>query len=239
MPDVTEQQEVVDTPTPNEVVDTSVEEAQPVEDDSYVSEDDENSEDDSSRRKGDLSQALRQEREMRRKYEQALTDPNFIYEQAKKLGLTEEEAQEAADNVASGTSVKQPAVDISQMVAKQVEARLDYQEAVSLMPELKKDNQLAAWAAALVDQGMTHVQAVKAMQKKLGTTAQAAKAEGITQGKQEISEKERAQTAPVNVNTNSDAVAKEDLRRRMKSYDKKTQETAMIEWLAQRERARR
>lgn len=209
--------EVVDTPTPQE-------EAQPETTEDTVREDVTNSSEDS--KKGDLGEALRQERELRRKYEEALTNPEFVYQQAKKLGLTEEEAQEQASQ-----AVQQPQVDIASMVDRQVERRLDYQQAITEFPEMAKDPELQAWAAALVDSGKTHVEAAKIIQKRLGSTQAQAKAEGMTQARQEVSEKERAQTAPTNVPASNQASELDDLRKRMKSWDKKTQENALVEWL--------
>lgn len=230
MPDVTEQTEVVDTPAQSEVVDASEVEVQP-EGESNVSEDEANTDEEPSRGRGDLQEALRQERERYRMLEAQLNDPNAIYQHAMRLGLTEEQAQDAASTAyQQQIQTQQPYLTPEQVDAR-VEAKLDYEKAIAEFPDLAKDRELQAWAAELVRQGKTHLQAAKTIQKRLGLVKQTAKTEGITQAKTEITQKERAQTAPVNVNTDSDASYMEDLKARMKSYDKKTQENAYTEWI--------
>lgn len=225
----------VEEQTPDET--QEVEEEAPDQAVEPVSEDDENTDDEQSSNRGDLRVALKQEREQRRRYEEALSDPNFIYEQAKRLGLTEEEAQEAAEQ-SSFQGVRTPNQDIASMVSKQVEARLDYEKAVQEFPEMAKDRELKAWAAALVDQGKTHIEAARVIKKRLGLEKQSAKAEGINQARSEITDKERAQSAPISAPVSADAIAAADLQKRMKSYDKKTQEKAFTEWIIQRDRAK-
>ena len=84
----------------------------------------------------DLEKAyLNAQKELTKK-NQALNDPSFVYEQAKKLGLAEGEVPESN-------------VDINALVNQTVEQRLavekDYNEALAILPELGKDATLEAW----------------------------------------------------------------------------------------------
>lgn len=226
--------------TAEEDVQTTETTDQTTESEDTVSEDVKDTSEDtgSDKQGGDLRIALQEERRKRQQYEQALRDPNFIYQQARQLGLTEEEAEAAA----TGQTVAQPTYqqpDISALVEKQVNATLDYNEAVRLMPEVKSDPELAAWAASLVDSGKSHVDAVRIIQKRIGSVKQEAKVEGRQEAKTTISDKERAATATQTTNVDSDAAELEDLQRRSKSYDKRTQEDAVTELLLRKMRSKK
>lgn len=190
--------------------------------------------------KSDFKTAMFEERRKRQELEQRLNDPQFIYEQAKRHGLTEEEAQAEAAASAASPTIRQPQVDISTIVDKTVASRLDYQEAIGMMPDIAKDPELKAWAAALVGDGpdrggMSHVEAVKTIQKRLGQTAQAAKAEGAAAATTTISEKERAQTAVTTAPTNPQADEEERMHRDISNrYNPKAQEAALIEFMKKR-----
>lgn len=186
----------------------------------------------------DLAKSYKEaERELTR-LRQAVADPEFIYQQALQMGLTEEEAQEQAEKAESrkqptqSTKVRQPEQDIARIVDRQVAARLDYEKAVSIMPEIASDSELKAWAGSLVAQGKSHVEAVKTIQKRLGITAQEAKAQGAQAAQATITEKERAATATAPKYVDSGAQAEAKLQKDLHNpWDKKAQENALVEIL--------
>lgn len=154
------------------------------------------------------------------KVTQAQTDPTYVYELARKAGLTDAEAQQEADKV-----------DINQVVDQAVQSRLqvakDYDKALSVLPELGKDATLETWARGLVDGGMTHEQAAKTIKEKLSNATAEARVEGSKAAQAEISEKEAAQTAPTIGNVDPEASELETLRTQAKSLNRVEQEDAM------------
>lgn len=125
---------------------------------------------------------------------QSLKDPQFIYDQAKQLGLTEEEAQAAAAGEAP--QYQQPQVDINQLVDQRLQTAKDYDKALTILPELAKDRQLETWARGLVNGGMSHAKAAQTIKDRLAQTSSEAKVAGAKSKEQEISAKEQAQTSP-------------------------------------------
>lgn len=210
-----------------EVADTSVEtslaeEPEQTEDSLVDSEDteselDENSSDESDNR-GDLRTALHQARAK-------LNDPDVVYRQAVKLGLVD------AGNASQPTDTLTP-----EYVNRIVESKLDYQEAVRQFPELAKDKELKAWAGALVEQGKTHTQAAKIIQKRLGVLKEAAKVEGAIAKEKTITDKEQAVTAATSRVTNSQETSKVDsLRKTWKNYSlpKTERDNAFAQYLVE------
>lgn len=155
------------------------------------------------------------------KLRESLKDPNFVYDQARRLGLTEEQAQAEADKV-----------DIGQVVKKEVETLRDYDKALEIMPELATDAKLEAWASGLVQRGMTHTQAAKTIKDVLNKSVESARVEGAKTKELEVSEKEAAQTAPTIGAVDPDASEVANLREKAKSLNRVEQEAAMAEIIA-------
>lgn len=176
----------------------------------------------------DLAKAYKELETQQGTWGQRLNDPNFIYERAKQLGLAEEE-EAIANGLSSTPQVNQP--DITTIINSQVESRLDYEKAVADFPEIKSNPALSTWGAGLVDQGYTYSQAVQIIKDNLGKVTESASTTARQEARQEITDKERAQTATQTAPVNSDQADSEDLQERMKSLNKKTQEEAMVEWL--------
>lgn len=186
--------------------------------------------------KGDFKTAMFEERRRRQDLEARLNDPQFAYELARQHGLTEEEeaAEEAANTV---PSVAPSSQDVARMVDRRVEAQLDFKEAVRLMPEVTKDPELKAWAASLVESGKSHLEAVRIIQKRLGTVREEGRGEGAEATRSQITDKERAQTATVTQPVDSEAVEMIELRKRASNpWDKKAQEAAHVELIKRRHR---
>ena len=150
------------------------------------------------------------------KVTQAQNDPTYVYELARKAGLTDAEAQQEAENV-----------DINQLVDQRLQVAKDYDKALSILPELGKDATLETWARGLVDGGMTHEQAAKTIKAKLSNATAEARVEGSKAAQAEISEKEAAQTAPTVGNVDPEASELETLRNQSKSLNRVEQEDAM------------
>jgi hypothetical protein len=155
-------------------------------------------------------------------------DPNYVYELAKKAGLTDAEAQAEANAVDPN--------QIGQLVNQKVQEGLavakDYDKALAILPELGKDAKLEAWGRALVEMGMTHEQAAKTIKSKLSEATESARVEGAKSKEAEISEKEAAQTSPTIGNVDSDTQEMESLKEKAKSLNRQEQDSALAELLA-------
>lgn len=211
-------------------VETAVEETpeQPTSEETVVSED-ANTPAETDDDKGDLRIPLKEERRRRQELEQRLTDPMFIYERAKELGLTEEQAQDAA----------QMAPQVSQVIPNQqfdvaglVNYQLSLEKAKDKYPSLQLDeeDQIAVTALAQAKK-LSPLEAADKYFAKLGKVKQEAKVEGVNQAKTEITEKERAQTVNAGSSPSSDSVEKERLLQDSRSYNPTVQKNAMIEIL--------
>jgi len=183
---------------------------------------------------GDLSVALRQEREKRQALEARLSDPQFVYQQAKALGLTEEEAQEEAAQ-ASTPSVNQPPYDVS----KQVQFELDKERTMEKYPELSKDEEAQIAISAIAQaKGIPLSKAAGNYFAKIGKVSSEAVAQGAAAKEAEITAKERAATTPqTGGNISSDKSEEERLVAQSKSLDPCKQMKALQELEIRRMRA--
>lgn len=118
--------------------------------------------------RGDPRIAMQDERRRRQLMEQNLNDPQFIYEQARKLGL-------AADETPTSPPLTQPTQQAQQTqtpdIASMVEHQLDYRDAIRNWPDLEKNEGLRMWAASLVNQGHMPSVAADIMQKEISKQA--------------------------------------------------------------------
>jgi len=155
--------------------------------------------------KGDLSVALKQEREKRQTIERQLNDPNFAYELAKKHGLTEEQA--------SGNGTPPPINTYDQ-----VNEILAYKEAVKEFPKAETDPDIANMVDGLVGKGYKPADAVKVVQKRFSDAMEEAKTEGVKQKENEDKTQKQAQTAEPSPNISFDAEEQETLIKQSKDY---------------------
>lgn len=173
----------------------------------------------------DYQVAMHQERTKRQQMEASLSDPDFIYQQAVKLGLAEQPAAQPAP-----TPQPQQQMTNAQQEAM-IAAKIDYDLTVREHPELASDPKMARMFRGLAQQGMRWSDAAAEIRETLGTATTAAKAEGAKAKETEVSEKERAQTATTSATTTSDAAEIEDLRTKSRSLNRKVQEEAMVQLL--------
>lgn len=177
--------------------------------------------------KGDLRVPLREERQRRQELEQRLNDPNFVYERARELGLTAEEAQAEA----------QQATQPQGLSPQQVDARYEFmrskEKSVDKYPQLAKDEEDQIAVTALANaKGISLLKAADSYYSKMGKVKQEAKVEGMAQAKTEISAKEQAQTVSSGSTTSSaDSVEMEQLIKDSKSLNSGVSDKAMIEIL--------
>lgn len=121
--------------------------------------------------RGDPRIAMQEERRKRQELEALSKDPNWIYQQAKALGLAQDETPSFAP--------EQPAYQQPQQasdVASIVETQLDFRETVRNHPEFdpeKGDKGLVKWASTLVDEGHRPSEAVDIILKTISKHAQA------------------------------------------------------------------
>ena len=176
--------------------------------------------------KGDLSIALKQEREKRQALEKALQNPQFVYEQARRLGLTEEQAQQAAEDAASGETPSPKGEDFRKVIADE----LDYRDAIKTYPDLAKDPEMLAWAGTKmqINPRLSYSQAFAEIAKTLGTQKESGKVEGAAKAKQEVSDKLKAQTVSGASSTPASEVDEdEELAQKAKSINPQEQMDAM------------
>ena len=179
---------------------------------------------------GDLRIPLREERSKRQQYEKLLQDREFIYEQAKKLGLTEdgESSSNAAEAPQQYNNQNFSAADVSNIVSIQ----LDHERVIDKQPEFKSDPALRTWYASLLDGGHRPKEAASIINKTLNSRATTAKTEGALAEKNAISEKERASTITNTSTVNAEAEEIQNLRQQARNWkDPKAQERAMLKLL--------
>lgn len=181
---------------------------------------------DSEEPKGDLRVALKEERAKRQALEQALADPNTIYQRAVELGLAAPgEEQEAPSSPSASPAANVPAL---------VKFSLAMEKAQEKYPALKdnEDDQLAV--SALIRKYGDPVKAADLYYSKLNQAKEAGKTEGALQREQEVTEKERAQTASSQSDVTSDAAELAELQEQARSLDRKVQEQALQKLLERR-----
>lgn len=186
--------------------------------------------------RGDVSVALKQERQKRRELEERLnkleSDPSAVYELARKVGLTEEQAEQVAETQAQQVAETQAQPNQFD-VGSQVRFHLNREKALDKYPELKNSTALQKMATALLDECDNDPlkAADKLFKDIIGKVKEEAKIEGATIEKGVISEKEKAQTVNAGASPSADQSEYEQLLRDSKSSDKKTQEEAIVKLL--------
>lgn len=173
--------------------------------------------------RGDLSEALRQEREKRQALEASLSDRQFVYDQARKLGMTEEEAQDQAEQ-----SAPTPAGGITYS---------DYEYFKSLdkskekYPSLAEDpDDQVAVTALMKAHKLSPLAAADRYYAKMNKVAEAAKLDGAKEKEATIAGKESAVTATTTAATTSEAAEYEEIVRRTRDYtNPKLAEKAQLE----------
>jgi hypothetical protein len=216
MSDVQEQEVVVaETDTPE--IDASVRE-------------DVNSQEDHSGQP-DFKAAMYEERQKRKALEQQLNDPQFVYEQAKRHGLTEREEAELEEEIPSQRSVqRQPAMDVDAVVTR----RIRLEKAIDKYPDLVTDNEAGVMVSALIDKGMDPLKAADTVYSRITRQAAEAKAEGAKEKERQIGEKERARTLEGGADLAVDET--QALRDRIRNGSKSESGKAMLELMKQRNR---
>jgi len=184
----------------------------------------------------DLRVPLKEERQRRQQLENQMNDPLFIYEQAKRLGLTEEEAQNATEMAAEGgKKVSQPDL-LNHQLPILVQRQVEIERAKEKYPALTSDPIAGTMVTALIQGGMSPMKAADEVFSRM-------KAADVEKDKAKDDEKVREETRKENAQTatpgvsNPTVIEQDELLRRSRSYDKKEQDTAMIEILKRRNKA--
>lgn len=182
--------------------------------------------------KGDLNEALRQEREKRQELERRLSDPAFVYQQARTLGLTEEEAEAQAQ----AQSVQAPTPD----AYGQYTYFRELEKAQEKYPQLSKDSDDQVAITALMNaNGLSPLAAADRYYAKITKVAAEARTEGMKQKETVISEKEQAQTVTSTASTSSEAAEYEALIARTRNQtNPKDAERAHLELIMWKEKHR-
>lgn len=182
-------------------------------------------------RQPDLRVPLQEERRKRQEYERQLSDPMFIYQKARELGLADEDSEPATPQAPANPY--QPA-DVAQLVAHQ----LDFRETIKAHPELDPENgdpAMVAWAAALVDRGHKPSEAADIIYKAIDSRTAKARSEGAQAKEVAITEKELASSVTSTASTTSEAAEELELTAKSKNWkNPKEQEAALLELMKRR-----
>jgi hypothetical protein len=177
---------------------------------------------------------MQEERRRRQELEQRSNDPNWIYEQAKRLGLAADETPASPPVPPTPTAPFPGAPDVASIV----EHQLDFRETVKAHPELdpdKGDKGLVAWAAALVDKGHKPSEAAdiifKTIAKQAGKSA-ATEVAGTLEEKAKSEALKLSAAAITSTATASPTTADEDLNEAARDWKNPgRQEAAILEKL--------
>ncbi len=201
-------------------------EEQPSEEEETVSEDEKTP---SEPDRGDLSVALKQEREKRQNLERQWNNPDSVFQAAKELGLTQPEAEAQEIPQEGQPQEPQPQAQQAPNIFPLMDDFYKYKEEVKKFPEAESSPEIAGMIDGLVQGGKKPAEAVKAVQKELGKQAEKLKLEETKKQEAEESDQEKAQTAGVDHDVSSDVEEMTDLVKRSKSLDPSVQKEAMIE----------
>jgi len=168
--------------------------------------------------KGDPWIAMHKEREQRQALERQLSDPNFVFEQAKRLGLTEEGAEATAPQ----TSKAQPVDSFGQYRYFR-----ELEQSQEKFPQLSSDPEDQVAVTALMQNfGLSPMAAAEKYYGKMGKpAAQAAKE------REEVSmAKAQASTVSTTQTTSSDATEYDALLKKSRDFTRpKDAEKAQLE----------
>ena len=165
--------------------------------------------------RGDVRVALKKERE---EFRRKMNDPDYILQQARLLGLTEEEKAT-------------PQAPESPLTASEVRIQIRAEKAIEKYPELATNRKYQLMADALVRGGMDPVDAADEIFNLSKRDTEKVRVEAAQAAKAEIGEREKAQMVGNTVRTNPEAERLSEIQRNMKSPNKSTQEAATLEWL--------
>jgi hypothetical protein len=177
----------------------------------------------SGKGKGDPWVAMHQERLARQELEKKLSDPQFVYQQAKKLGLTED-ASEGIEN----TPTPAPAASTS---FEQYRYFREIEKAQEKYPQLSADVEDQVAVTALMNTlGLSPLQAAERYYKKVSKAQETAAAKAEEQKAATESTKTQASSVQSSSTTSSDMAEYEDLVRRSRDYrNPKDAEKAQLE----------
>lgn len=185
--------------------------------------------------RGDPRVAMQEERRRRQELEQRLNDPNFVYEQAKRLGLAQDDIPTPAPLPTPSVPQAPQGPDVGAIVAHQ----LDFRETIKAHPEFnpeKGDKALVKWAAALVDDGHKPSEAVdiilKTIDKRISSGVQTGVADKLDARAQSEGMKLSADAISSTVSTSSEAQDIEALNEAARDWkNPRSQEAAILEKL--------
>jgi len=183
--------------------------------DENVSED-ENQSDTENTSKGDLRVPLKQTREELRQLKEQLDDPNFIYEQAKRHGLAQEETLQPEDQT--------QAPDVQKMVRDQIEVEKAYDK----YPELRTDVDLRFMVAGLINRGLSPMKAADKTFAKIKEANERVAKEAQDEEDKAVKAQQSAQTVETTTSKDSEGSEYERQYKLSKSPDPRVQRKAMI-----------
>jgi len=179
--------------------------------------------------RGDLRVPLKEERAKRQELEANLNNPEFIYQKARELGLTEEEVKQEVQQEINNTPAQGLSFNTYQYYRSLEKAQEKYPQLV------KKEEYQVAITSLMQRENLTPEKAADKFFSEFSKIEEKAKAEGATKAietkaKEELN-KERAQTVDASISTSQDAQELEDLILKSKSLNKQIQTEAHIELL--------
>lgn len=164
----------------------------------------------SEKPKGDLSIALRQERQRRQELE---------------ARLQELEGTQQTEKVEEEGYSYDP-TDVSSLVRFE----MDKEKALEKYPDLKKDKDLQVMVTSFINTGMSPMKAADKVMSRFTQVEQKAKLDGMKEEAQVLTDKEQAQTVS-GVSKNTATLEVESLRDQARSRNPEKQKTALLKLL--------
>jgi hypothetical protein len=175
--------------------------------------------------RGDLRVPLKEERTKRQELEAQLNDPEFIYQKAQELGLTQAEAREAVENK-----------EERGMSYKDYKYFSEIDRAQEKYPQLKKNESLQYSVTAHINKGMSPLKAADKVFSEIQKETEELAKQRLDEKKQEEIEQEKASNVSSTSTSTAESAEIEQLKRDSKSLDRKTQEKAMIKLMQLKEK---
>ena len=177
--------------------------------------------------RGDLRIPLKEERTKRQELEAQLNDPEFIYQKAQELGLTQAETKD--------------------MVKKAEERGMSYKDykyfseldkAQEKYPQLKHNEPLQYSVTAYINKGMSPLKAADKVFSEIQKETEELAKQRVDEKKQEEIAQEKASNVSSTSTSTAESAEMEQLKRDSKSLDRKTQKKAMIKLIELKEKKR-
>lgn len=177
--------------------------------------------------RGDLRIPLKEERTKRQELEAQLNDPEFIYQKAQELGLTQAETKDMVEKA-----------EERGMSYKDYKYFSELDKAQEKYPQLKHNEPLQYSVTAYINKGMSPLKAADKVFSEIQKETEELAKQRVDEKKQEEIAQEKASNVSSTSTSTAESAEMEQLKRDSKSLDRKTQKKAMIKLIELKEKKR-